>query len=268
MGITRELYETISTIVDDKIKDIKIRREDFDALHDDLRGVSHTVDGIAKTQNEVEARVGRLEAVMIELAEAQKHTYISVAELREAQTRTELKLGELAEAQKRTDISVAELREAQTRTERSLAELAESHKLLVSAVHGLKVQVGRLSDTIGFGLEDIAIVMIPGYLQRHHHIAVEFRKKLIRLPNKQEIEIDLYGEGKKEGQPIIVIGETKTRVKKGDVIKFDKRTQPLVQHFKEKNLAVLKTMLGYWVHPDAETEAQARDMIVIASYQR
>jgi hypothetical protein len=324
MSITRELYETISTIVDDKIKDIKVRREDFDALHDGLRGVSHTVDDIAKTQHEVEARVGRLETVMIELAEAQKQTTAniteltesqkrtdvsiqqnslqiaelteaqkqtdtSVAELREAQAQTQrsltelaesqkrteaaiqqnsLQIAELTEAQKQTDTSVAELREAQAQTQRSLTELAESQKQLFVAIERTDVQVGRLSDTIGFGLEDIAIVMIPGYLQRHFNIEVEFEKKLLRLPNGQEIEVDLYGEGKKEGEPIIVIGETKSRVKKGDVVKFDKKTQPLVQYFKAQDREVLKTMLGYWIHPDAQAEAQARKMIVIASYQR
>jgi hypothetical protein len=40
-------------------------------------------------------------------------------------------------------------------------------------VKALSIQVGRLSDVVGFSLEDIARVVVPGWLLRHEGIEVE-----------------------------------------------------------------------------------------------
>jgi len=80
-----ELYKTVITIVDERIKEIKVTRKDFDDL----------------------------KSVVGELAEAQKRTEIKVGELAEAQRacearlgRLEVVVGDLAEAQKRTEITL------------------------------------------------------------------------------------------------------------------------------------------------------------------
>ncbi len=75
---------------------------------------------------------GELKQIVAELAEAQKRTEAKVAELAEAQKRTDAKVAELAEAQKRTEAKVAELAEAQKRTEAKVAELAEAQKQMAA----------------------------------------------------------------------------------------------------------------------------------------
>ena len=116
-GVTAELYEAIVAIVDHRVAEIKVTRQDFDEL----------------------------KSVVKELAEAQKETGQRV--------------NELAEAQKETDKSLQELALAQARTENELRYLAR--------------QVGVISDTLGFGLEDIAKVVLPGYLERHLSVRVD-----------------------------------------------------------------------------------------------
>jgi hypothetical protein len=69
-----------------------------------------------------------LRNIVAELAEAQKRTEIKIEELVEAQKRTEIKIEELVEAQKRTEIKVEELAEAQNRTEIKVEELAEAQR--------------------------------------------------------------------------------------------------------------------------------------------
>jgi chromosome segregation ATPase len=83
-GITAELYRAIVTIVDDRVKEIRVTREDFDRL----------------TQ--------------------------TVAQLAQAQARTEQRLEELAQAQARTEQRLNELAQAQARTEQRLEELAQA----------------------------------------------------------------------------------------------------------------------------------------------
>jgi|GEM_PF-2015661 uncharacterized coiled-coil DUF342 family protein len=130
-GVTAELYEAIVAIVDHRVAEIKVTRQDFDEL----------------------------KSVVKELAEAQKETGQRVNELAEAQKETGQRVNELAEAQKETDKSLQELALAQARTENELRYLAR--------------QVGVISDTLGFGLEDIAKVVLPGYLERHLSVRVD-----------------------------------------------------------------------------------------------
>jgi chorismate synthase len=75
-----------------------------------------------------------------------------VQELVQAQARTEQRVGGLEQA-------MQELAQAQARTEQQMERPAQ--------------QVGGLSDSIGYGLEDIAKVVLPGYLQRHFGIRLE-----------------------------------------------------------------------------------------------
>jgi CRISPR/Cas system CSM-associated protein Csm2 small subunit len=82
----------------------------------------------------LEPRVDRLEAALSHLAEAQARTEESMRQLAAAQARAEERFAWLEEAQARTDL----------------------------AVQALAQQVGRLADTIGFTLEDLAREVTPG----------------------------------------------------------------------------------------------------------
>ncbi|MEM3056806.1 MAG: hypothetical protein QW639_06225, partial [Candidatus Bathyarchaeia archaeon] len=66
----------------------------------------------------------------------------AISNLAEAQLRTEERLEKLTER-------VEALAEAQLRTEERLGEF-------VAGLESLRTEVGRLSDTVGFGLEDVA----------------------------------------------------------------------------------------------------------------
>jgi hypothetical protein len=72
--------------------------------------------------------IGELRALVAQLVEAQRRTEQRVEELAEAQRRTEQRVEELAEAQRRTEQRVEELAEAQRRTEQRVEELAEAQR--------------------------------------------------------------------------------------------------------------------------------------------
>jgi len=106
---------------------------------------------LTEAQKRSEERIGRLEVVVEELAEAQKRTEQRVEELTEAQKRTEQRVEELAEAQKRTEQRVEELAEAQKKSEERISrleiavgELAEAQKKSEERISRLEVAVGEL----------------------------------------------------------------------------------------------------------------------------
>ena len=67
MQISAELYEFVIKVVDDRVREIKVTREDFNAL-------KQAVEELAQAQKKTEERLGRVEAAVKELAQAQKRT--------------------------------------------------------------------------------------------------------------------------------------------------------------------------------------------------
>jgi len=195
MGISPELYKAIVAIVDERVKEIRVTREDFNRLSEIVR--------------------------------------------------------ELAQAQARTEKRVEELAQAQARTERAMANLTR--------------QIGRLTDTVGYGLEDLGRWILPAYLERTYNITEIKRciRKFIKV-NGREIEINLYAEGKRDGKPIVVVGESKNRIRRIDVKNFITRLRTLEGVL---NKRTFRFMFGYWIHPSAERLAQENGIEAISSYQ-
>ena len=144
-----------------------------------------------------------------------------VKELAEAQKRTEIKIEELAEAQKQTNKEIKELAEAQKQTEKEIKELAVSHKQLVEDHKETRRQLGGITQSIGYGLEDKIIPLMPEFVKNHYGIDAHIveRKNLI-YPDGNFDELNIYVEGTKDGKEIFVIGECKAQPGKKDADKF------------------------------------------------
>jgi hypothetical protein len=145
-----------------------------------------------------------------------------VRELAEAQNRTERKVGELVEAQKQTEhrldrlmSTVGELAEAQTRTENEIHELVLEHK-------ETRRQVGGLSRTVGYGLENQAYKSLPRLLERDFGVVVteRLKRQWVRDNTGAEIEVNIVGEGMRDGKKIAIIGECKSHLSRNKVDDF------------------------------------------------
>jgi chromosome segregation ATPase len=134
-AIPLDLYKELEAL-DPKIKSVFLK------LFDYLIKERVTKDDFQRLTEKVE----KLADIVAELAEAQKRTDQKFAELAEAQKRTDQKLAELAEAQKRTDQKFAELAEAQKRTDQKLAELAEAQKRTEEELKALSKTVAELAE--------------------------------------------------------------------------------------------------------------------------
>ncbi len=222
-GLTADQYKAVIAIVDERVKEIRVTREDFD----ELKGI---VRDLAQAQQE--------------LTQAQQRTEQRIEELTKSQQ-------ELTQAQQRTEQRMGELARAQTRTEREL--------------RGLARQVGSLSDNLGYGLEDIARVVLPGYLERHYKIKMgELERRFFEVEGKM-VEVNLYGEGKRNGKRVVILGESKARIHKREVRRFRKEFLLVLPQIKGE---VLKVMFGYFIHPEATELAKEEGIILVASYQR
>ena len=259
MSITPELYEFIIKVVEDKVKEIKVTREEFDKLTSAVNKLTEKVTELAEAQKKTEERLNQLAVRVDQLAEAQRRTEerlnqlaMRVDQLAEAQRRTEERLNQLA-------VRVDQLAEAQRRTEETVQKLSE-------AIRELSVQVGRLSDLIGFGLEDIARVMVPGWLERNMGIYVEDLSPRFIMVDGTELQLNLFGIGRKDAKEIIIVGECKSRIYASEVRKFSKLLKKVHKAFPDKE--VLGFLFGFLIHPSAEEEAKKYGIKLIATYMR
>ena len=200
---------------------------------------------------DLETRIDRLEEALARLAEAQARTEERVGRLEDAVVRLEDAVVRLAEAQARTEARLEALAQAQTRTESALLALTQ--------------QVGRLSETIGFTLEDLAREVAPPYLAQHHGIHVRQLDRRFFSVDGDEVEVDLYGEGQQDGRTIVVIGEVRSRIYGRDVEGAARQAARLRPQLPGAPVVVL---FGFVIHPSARAAAQRLEAIVISSSGR
>lgn len=261
MAISTAVYNTIREIVDERIHiyrerldEIKVEREEFDGL---IRSVNVLVQAQVRTEKRIE-----------ELAQAQIKTEKRVEEFVQAQAKTEERVTRLEAAVERLAEAQAKTEERLTRVEVAVERLAEAQAKTEHTLEQLCKNVGRLSDTIGFGLEDIAKIVVPGYLERHTGLRMieEFERNFIEVDGK-EIEVDLCAEYSRDGKTVLVIGESKSKIYEGEVKKFLFNIVEPVRK-KEKDMEIYPFMFGYVLHPSAKRLADKEGIQLIASYQR
>ena len=213
---------------------------------------------LTEAQARTEERVGSLETAMAKLTEAQARIEervgrleTAMAKLTEAQARIEERVGRLEDTVAKLNDAVTKLTVAQTRTE--------------EAITNLRQDVSRMSDTLGYGLEDLGEWVLPAYFERTYRISGIARctRKFIKVDGK-EIEVNLYAEGVREGELIVLLGESKNRIGEKDVKKFVRQLKALEGAFDKP---VFLFIFGFWAHPSAERLARENDIVVICSYQ-
>jgi hypothetical protein len=148
-----------------------------------------------------------------------------VRDLAEAQKRTETRLEELATAQKCTEIALKKLTE---RVDDLVGEMKRTRVI----IENMKQEMGGLGHAIGYGLEDQSYLTLPPILNRDHSITLKGRLKrgFLETGHNKYIEINIWGQGERDGKSIEVIGEAKTQLKKKDVDKFLQTIQAIQPH--------------------------------------
>ena len=198
-----------------------------------MKLVSKILEFIYEEEKKLVTKVefNELKEIVRELAEAQKRSEErldklteEVKELAEAQKRSEKRLDKLTE-------EVKELAEAQKRTEKRVEELAETQKktekilqIFIKDFKSFKRYVGDITDSLGYKLENESYIFLPTLLKRDYGIDIEgeLNRCYVKDNWNNDIEVNIYGKGKKEGKEIVIIGEVKSKLSKNKIDKFIK----------------------------------------------
>ncbi|MDR7430842.1 MAG: hypothetical protein QN124_12105, partial [Armatimonadota bacterium] len=245
------------------------------ALTEAQARTEQVVRALAEAQAGTDQRVASLEEAVARLTEAQARTDQTVQDLArqvqaltEAQARTEQQVQALTEAQARTEQQLQALAEAQARTdqrvaslEEAVARLTEAQARLAERMGELATQVGRLSDAVGFTLEELARELAPVYLEKHHGIHVPSFQQRFFTVDAEEVEVDFYGEGTRDGETVVVVGEARSRIYGRDVEALLRKVQLLSPLLPAHPLPVL---FGFVIHPSAAQLAAQKGVLVFA----
>ncbi|MBW1966366.1 MAG: hypothetical protein JRG77_02005 [Deltaproteobacteria bacterium] len=244
-----------------------VQKSDFEALRAAFSSLAEKVLELAEAQRRSEVRLERLEAAVEKLVEAQlrieerlERLEGVVEELAEAQKRTEARIEELAEAQKRTEARIEELAEAQQKTEKILQGVLLEQKRF-------RKELGGISNTVGYTLENEAIKHLPGILQRDIGLKINVMdRRFIEYPDGKYDEINIYGEGVLDGEEVYVIGESKVQIGKRNLNAFERLLKRLSGYLRGRIIPVLVT---HSVHPEVErfVKEKIEGLLIYKSFQ-
>ena len=227
LRMTPSIRHEIVKIVDDRIREAHITREDFSELKAIVRD-------IAETQKKTESR-------MEELADAQKRTESRMEELADAQKKTESRMEELADAQKRTEISVG---------------------TLAKGLDATRTELGGLARSVSYSLENEAYRQLPQFLKEQYQI--ELTEKMIRFELDGE-EINLFAKGRKGGEDILIVGEAELRLSGvGKLRQLEKKISLIKKLYPVQCLPLIVT---HFARPQVLTAAREKGIMVVQSFE-
>jgi len=230
-----------------------VQKSDFEALRAAFSSLAEKVLELAEAQRRSEVRLERLEAAVEKLVEAQLR-------IEERLERLEGVVEELAEAQKRTEARIEELAEAQQKTEKILQGVLLEQKRF-------RKELGGISNTVGYTLENEAIKHLPGILQRDLGLKINVMdRRFIEYPDGKYDEINIYGEGVLDGEEVYVIGESKVQIGKRNLNAFERLLKRLSGYLRGRIIPVLVT---HSVHPEVErfVKKKIEGLLIYKSFQ-
>lgn len=229
--ITPSIKEQIIRIIDERMEEVHSAREDFSEL-------KAIVKDLAEAQKGSEVRLTRLEEVVHDLAEAQKESEGRLLKL-------EGVVHELAEAQKET---------------------AKALKLLIIEHQKTREQVGGLSATVGYILEDRAFAALPQLLKRDYGIVIKksLKRKFVTDYQGEDIEVNIIGEASQNSSEIVIIGESKSQLSKKGVNEFIRKKLKRLEGVFSNIFPILATHMI--TSPDVENYTKERGIVLYYSY--
>ncbi len=253
-AVDPELQDILRMMVDE----IDLSREksamnlEFKEFKEILKELAHTTKELGQAQKHTDQRLAEFQKhtdqSIAELAQAQKHTDQSIAELAQAQKQTEQRMERLAKAQE-------DLAEAQKQTEKEVSKLS---KFLGDS----RRQIGGLSRSVAYALENEAYRKLPEYLKTHCHLHISDR--FVRTVIGGE-EINIFAKAKRDGEHVLIVGEAVLKLDDRSKMKQLEKNVEAVQ--KEFNQTVVPLVITHFAHPNILEKASKEGVLIVQSFE-
>jgi predicted RNase H-like nuclease (RuvC/YqgF family) len=228
MGISHETYRTIIAVVDDRVKEIKVTRKDF---------------------NDLNAALGSL-------AEAQRRTEEKIESLAEAQKRTEAKLEALIDTvHTMHEDLIGQIKGLDRRVEGLERKVEKTDKV-----------VGGISNTLGYALENEVYRHLPLLLEKRYGIRIEekFIRREVTFDDKKKGEINIFGTGTKDGKKVLILGEVESKLGTDTIDELVSKSGNLKRSFPHEHFLLAAT---HYCRPEVADHAAGKGVVVFMTYE-
>ena len=253
------------------------------------------------TQKNTQA-IAELRQTVTELVQVTQHHSKEIAELREMTQKNTQAIAELVQVTQQHSKEIAELRQTvaelvqmtrqnteaiaelrqttQQHSEeisdlrRTVQELVEVQKQtqedirrLTWGLDDLRKQVGGLSMTVGYTLENAAYRALPHLLNRDYGLQIDgdLTRRFVEDNQGEHIEVNIFGQARRNGEVLTIVGESKAQLSKNDVDSFLRRKiQRLQGRYPNLFPVLVVHMTSEW---DVEAYARQQGVAVYYSYQ-
>jgi DNA repair exonuclease SbcCD ATPase subunit len=250
-----KIAQTIGTVYEELRE--SVTKKDFAELQ-------ATVQRIVEIQEQSEKHLAAIDLRLEEITETQRQTDQRLDKLTERMDQLTIRMDQLAEAQRQTDLRLEKLTErvdqltvrmdqltervdqlakAQLRTEEEIARLSRELK-------GVNKRLGGLSMTVGYGLEDKILLFIPAFARDAYGMEVTtVDRRNLEYSETEYDEINIYAEGRINGELCYIVGECKAQPGKRDADRFARK---LTRAGKVLKGRIFPLLVGYVFPPQVE----------------
>jgi hypothetical protein len=200
---------------------------------------------------------------MLDLIELNKR-FDRAFDKKQAKVLAEVFFGAYSDLVKASDFNelktiVKDLAEAQKRTEIELRELVGEHRKT-------RTQLGGLSMTIGYTLEDKAFKALPALLKKDYGLIVKekLKRKFVTDNKGQPVEVNIIGQADQNGRTSVIVGEAKSQLSKNDIDAFMRKKLNRLKGIYDRIFPILITYMIS--EPDVEEYAKGKGIILYYSY--
>ena len=270
-----EVIDELSTVFDKSVAEKlgQVMLSVYERLHEST--VLQRLELIERRLEEREAEWQRaLQELTAQLAAVRIETEARFGELAVAQRASQEQLQLLTERMEQLTAHVdqltermEQLTEAQLRSEQRIERLAEVTLRLAETDRDIQKQLGGLSQTVGYVLENEAMKKLPELLHRDYGLQVEgrLRRQYVQDRHGRHIEVNVFGTARSDGDTVTIVGESKSQLSKNDIDRFLARTVRELEGSYPKLFPVLITHMIS--EPDAEEYARELGVALYYSYE-
>lgn len=195
-----------------------------------------------------------------------EHVDNTMAELQGLLVQITQTLAELATLLNTLVATTVELSIAQRRAEERLSRLEETQRRTERRLSALEKQLGGITHTIGYALEDPAYRALPRLLQQDYGIQVleALRRETLQLPDETILEVNILGKIVHEGTVKTLVGESKSQLSRRHIRRFLRSLRRLRDRFGE----VFPVMVAHAAaEPELKEHTRAHGVAVYFSYE-
>jgi hypothetical protein len=148
-----------------------------------------------------------------------------------------------------------------------LTELELCIKASRRILREMRYLIDELQGAYDYMLGNEAMRQLPALLLRDHGLRVQGRLKrqYVRDAEGQPIEVNIFGTAERDGEEVVIVGESKSQLSKNDVDRFLRRTVDALRGVYPQVLPLLVTHMTS--EPDVEEYARSLGVALCYSYE-